>query len=119
MGFLFWMGEVRRHTVASSPHPGLPTGQEPLDLGWSQALLPPLSPPALPHPQEVEGWPHTPSHLNLRAGRGGKKDRSPPTMTAFTQHPWWGVQEIKIVQLCLEPFSLSVRVGTWPGAPDS
>lgn len=119
VGFLFSTGEVRRHTVASSPHHGLPTGQEPLDLGWSQALLPPPSPPAWPHPQEGEGWPHTPSRLNLRAGRGGKKVRSPPTTTAFTQQPWRGVQEIKIVQLCLEPFSLSVRVGTWPRAPDS
>lgn len=40
VGFLFWMGKMRRHKVSSSPHPGLPTGQEPLDLGWNQALLP-------------------------------------------------------------------------------
>ena len=68
MGFLFWMGEARRHKVASSPHPGLPTGQKPLDLGWSQALLPSpftfcLAPPlggrgAATHPLtlEPEGW---------------------------------------------------------------
>ena len=68
MGFLFWMGEVRRHKVASSPHPGLPTGQKPLDLGWSQALLPSpftscLAPPlggrgaaTHPLPLEPEGW---------------------------------------------------------------
>lgn len=43
----------------------------------------------------------------------GKEDRSCPPravvpLTVFAWQPWQGLQEIKIIRLCLEPFCLSV-----------
>lgn len=103
VGFLFWMGKMRRHKVSSSPHPGLPTGQELLDLGWNQALLPSpfISCLARPlggrgaatylFPLEPKGW------AGREEGQKRPSPRAVVSLTAFTQQPWWGVQEIKIV----------------------